>query len=185
MFYSFYLQPKCCRNSFILIPFLSCCNRSAFRVYLVSMSFWFLSYSSFLFSNWVLSTLFIFSLAFLLHLFLFLFHLVPKILGRDLLLMEESCNTLRLMRQVSSIYSSSLPWHLLVCCTLPCHHMHFICMFFKTCIRSGFPGSLRCSFWAQTHSHAPVTPLRPCFVSGRKTFSEWTDICRVALVYHQ
>ena len=30
------------------------------------------------------------------------------------------------MRQVSASYSPSLPCHLLACCTLPCHHLHFI-----------------------------------------------------------
>ena len=30
------------------------------------------------------------------------------------------------MRQVSASYSPSLPCHLLACCILPCHHLHFI-----------------------------------------------------------
>ena len=30
------------------------------------------------------------------------------------------------MRQVSPSYSLSLPCHLLACCILPCHHLHFI-----------------------------------------------------------
>ena len=30
------------------------------------------------------------------------------------------------MRQVSASYSPSLPCHLLVCCILSCHHVHFI-----------------------------------------------------------
>ena len=30
------------------------------------------------------------------------------------------------MRQVSASYSPSLPCRVLACCTLPCHHLHFI-----------------------------------------------------------
>ena len=88
----------------------------------------------------------------------FPFRLVPKISGRDLLLVEECCNAPDLMRQVSASYSPSLPSHVLACCILPCHHLHFIRMFFKTCIRSGSAGSLRCPFRVRTHSHAPVAP---------------------------
>src|SRR4051812_32674545 len=36
------------------------------------------------------------------------------------------CNAPDPMRQVSASYSPSLPCHLLACCTLPCHHLHFI-----------------------------------------------------------
>ena len=43
------------------------------------------------------------------------------------------------MRQVSASYSPLLPCLLLACCILPCHLLHFICMFFKTCIRSFSP----------------------------------------------
>ena len=43
----------------------------------------------------VLSVLFIFSLAFSLHLILFFFHLVPNISGRDLLLVGECCDAPR------------------------------------------------------------------------------------------
>ena len=57
---------------------------------------------------------------------LFLFRLGPKISGRDLLLVEECCNAPDPMRQVSPSYSLSLPCHLLACCILPCHHLHFI-----------------------------------------------------------
>ena len=39
---------------------------------------------------------------------------------------EALCNAPDPMRQVSASYSPSLPCHVLVCCTLPCHHMHFI-----------------------------------------------------------
>ena len=38
----------------------------------------------------------------------------------------RSCNAPDPMRQVSAIYSSLLPCHLLACCILPCHHVHLI-----------------------------------------------------------
>ena len=145
MFYSFNFQPECCLNYSILIPFLSCSDRSGSRIYLFLELFILFIFAVHLFYPSALD-IFIFSHAFLLYLILFLFHLVPKISGRDLLLVEESCNAPNPMRQVSSSYSSLLPCQLLVCCILPCHHLHFICMFFKTCIRSGPPGSLRCLF---------------------------------------
>ena len=142
------------------------------------MSFCFLSYSTFLFPTRVFLTLFILTVLFLFHLIPFSFHPGPKISGRDLLLVEECCNAPDPMRQVSSSYSSFLPCHLLACCILPCHHLHCIIMFSK--LASGpFP---RCPFHDPTLSLAPVAPLRPCFVSGRKAFSEWAEICRVALV---
>ena len=62
----------------------------------------------------------------MLHLIPFLFHLGPKISGRDILLVEESCNAPDPMRQVSASYSLSLPCHLIACCIFPCHHPHFI-----------------------------------------------------------
>ena len=42
------------------------------------------------------------------------------------------------MRQVSSSYSSLLPCHSLACCILPCHHVHFIYMFFQNLHPRGF-----------------------------------------------
>ena len=36
------------------------------------------------------------------------------------------CNAPDSMRQVSASYSPSLPCHLLACCILSCHHVHFI-----------------------------------------------------------
>ena len=78
-----------------------------------------------------------------------------------------------------------LPCHSLACCILPCHPLHFIRMFFKTCIRSGSPGSLRCPFGVQT-SRARPSPLSDLvFVSGLKTFSKWTEVCQAAFVYHR
>ena len=74
------------------------------------------------------------------------------------MLVEECCNAPHPMRQVSSSYSSLLPCHLLACCILPCHHLHFICMFFKTCIRSGSPSSLRCPFCNPALLCSPASP---------------------------
>ena len=50
------------------------------------------------------SSLFFFSLAFLFHLIPLPFCLGPKISGRDLLLVEESCNAPRPMLELPSIY---------------------------------------------------------------------------------
>ena len=76
---------------------------------------------------------------------LYPFHLGPKISGRDLLLVEESCNAPDSLRQVSSSYSSLLPCHLLACCILPCHHVCCISMFSKLAsvrVSSSFPLSV-------------------------------------------
>ena len=145
MFYSFHVQPECFLNPFSLIHFLSRSNRRGFIVYLIPRAFdsRHSRRSSLLLEC---SRFFAASLEFLFHLIPFPFLLGPKMSGRDLLLVEECCNAPDPMRQVSSSYSPSLPCHLLVCCILPCHHLHFIYMFFKTCIRSGSPGSLRCPF---------------------------------------
>ena len=85
---------------------------------ILSISMRFFSYSSFLFSTCVLSALFILSLAFVLHLFLFLFRLIPKVSGRDLLLVEESCNAPRPMLELPSIYFSLLSCVYFVCCII-------------------------------------------------------------------
>ena len=37
-----------------------------------------------------------------------------------------SCNAPVSMRQVSASYSPLLPCHVLACCILPCHHLHFV-----------------------------------------------------------
>ena len=181
MFYSFHVQPECFLNPFSLIHFLSRSNRSAFRVYLIPWAFdsRHSCRSSFLLEC---SRFFASSLQFLLHLIPFPFRLGPKILGRDLLLVEECWNAPDSLRQVSASYSPSLPCHLLAYCILPCHHLHFICMFFKTCIRSGSAGSLRCPFRDRTHSHAPAAPPKYYFISGIKMFSEWVGTwCAVLL----
>ena len=49
------------------------------------------------------------------------------------------CDAPSPMCQVSSHYSPSFPCHPLACCIFPCHHVHFICMLFKTCIRPSLP----------------------------------------------
>ena len=61
-------------------------------------------------------------------------------------------------------------FHVIICVASSC---------FSKLASGPFP---RCPFRIPTLSHAPVAPLRPCFVSGRKTFSEWAEICQVALV---
>ena len=91
----------------------------------------------------------------LFYLFPFLFRLGPKISRRDLLLVEECCNTSDSMRQVSFSYSSSLPCHLLACCILACHHVHFI---LHTCSSHASEHFPRCPFCIPTLPHAPAHP---------------------------
>ena len=125
MFYSFHFQPECCLNPFSLIRFLSRSNQSGFIVYLIPWAFdsRHSRRSSLLLEC---SRFFASSLEFLFQLIPFPFRLGPKISGRDLLLVEECCNAPDPLRQGSASYSPSLPCHLLACCTLPCHHLHFI-----------------------------------------------------------
>ena len=87
----------------------------------------------------MLSSLFSFSLDFLLHLIPFPFRLGPKISGRDLLLVEECCNAPDSMRQVSSSYSSLLPCHLLACCIFAMSSSAFHLHVFKNLHPFGFP----------------------------------------------
>ena len=168
-------------KSFQSYSFLILSKRSGFIVYLILWAFdsRHSRRSSLLLEC---SRFFASSLQFLFHLIPFLFCLVPEISGRDLLLVEESCNSPNPMRQVSSSYSPSLPCHLLACCILPCHHLHFICMFFKTCIRSGSPGSVCCPFWEQPHSHAPTVPPKYYFFKWHKMFLEWDESWRAVLL---
>ena len=106
------------------------------------MSFRFSSFSSFLSYSRVLSILCFFSCVLISYHPFFLFHLVPKISGRDLLLVEKCCNTPDPMRQVSSSYSSLLPCLLLACYILPCHHVHCIAYVFVSSIRAFSPLSI-------------------------------------------
>ena len=67
------------------------------------------------------------------------------------------------MRQVSASYSPSLPCHLLACCTLPCHHMHFISchhvhLFSHTCSSHASEHFPHCPFHNPTLPHAPAHP---------------------------
>ena len=134
-------------------------------------------------STRVLSTWFIFSLAFLLHLFLFLFRLVPKISGWDLLLVERvvtprdrRAGVFHLFAAVAMSFACVLHFAM----SSSAFHPHV----FKTCIPLGSLGSLCCPFWVQSYSLAPAAPLRSCFVSRRKTFSEWAGSWRLVLVHH-
>ena len=143
MFFSFYFQPECCLNPFSIISFLSRSNRSGFLVYLIPGAFdsRHSCRSSLLLEC---SRFYASCLEFLLHLIPFPFRLSPKILGRDLLLVDESpCNTPDSMRQVSASYSLSLPCHLLACCIFSCHHVHFI---LHTCSSHASEHFPRCPF---------------------------------------
>ena len=67
------------------------------------------------------------------------------------MLVEECCNAPVSMRQVSASYSPSLPCHLLACCILPCHHLHFISchhvhLILHTCSSHAFEHFPRCPF---------------------------------------
>ena len=64
--------------------------------------------------------------------------------------------------------------HSIMCIASICFH--------KTCIRSGFPDSLRCPFGVQTHSHAPSAPPKYYFISGIKMFLEWEETCHAVLL---
>ena len=77
------------------------------------------------------------------------------------MLVEECCNAPDSMRQVSSSYSPSLPCHLLVCCILSCHHVHFI---LHTCLSHAFEHFPRCPFCNPTLLRPPA----PSFVSFRE-----------------
>ena len=97
---------------------------------------------------------------------LFPFRLGLKISGRDLLLVEECCNAPDPMSQVSSSYSSLLPCLLLACCTLPCHHLHFISchhvhLILHTCLSHASELFPRCPFC----NPALLCSLAPPFVS--------------------
>ena len=83
------------------------------------------------------------------------------------------------------------PWLGFVCCFAfcSCYASHLIASctlhrrrFYKTCIRSCFPGPLRCPFGVQTHSHAPAAPPKYYFISGIKMFSELFATCHAVLL---
>ena len=77
------------------------------------------------------------------------------------------------MRQVSASYLLSLPCHLLACCILPCHHLHFIPCHHGHHIRirvrlvhpSIFPVArfaIRHSF---VHQRTPLASFRECVLN--------------------
>ena len=76
------------------------------------------------------------------------------------MLVEECCNAPDPMRQVSASYSLSLPCHLLACCILSCHHVHFIAYVFVSCIRAFSPLSV-------LQSGAPMSPGVPFYLFSR------------------
>ena len=147
------------------------------------MSFRFPSFSSLLSTSRVLSIL-CFSLEFLFHPIPFPFRLGPKISGRDLLLVEECCNAPDSMRQVSTSYSPSLPCHVLVCCILPCHHLHFISchhvhFILHTCSSLASEHFPRCPFCNPALRCRPASPSYLFSCAGIKlsrngpSFAKW------------
>ena len=186
MFYSFHVQLEFYLNHFSLIHFLSRSKQSGFIVYLILWAFdsRHSRRSSLLLEC---SRFFASSLEFLFHLIPFPFRLGPKISGRDLLLVEECCNAPDSMRQVSASYSPSLPCHLLACCILSCHHMHFISchhvhFILHTCSFHASELFPRCPFCNPALLCPLAFPFLPLVVSGCYTFSEWTESCQAALV---
>ena len=69
------------------------------------------------------------------------------------------------MCQVSASYSSLLPCHLLACCILPCHHVHFI---FHTCSSHASEPFPRCLFCNPVLLCPPVFPFRLSLCAGIK-----------------
>ena len=66
----------------------------------------------------------------------------------NLKLFQLSCNTCNApdpMRQVSASYLQSLPCHLLACCILSCHHVHFILHACSSHASEHFPRCLFCN----------------------------------------
>ena len=101
------------------------------------------------------SRFFVSAREFLFHLNPFPFRLGPKISGRDLLLVQECCNAPDPMRQVSSS-SPLLPCHLLACCILSCHHVHFILHTCSFLASEHFP---RCPFCNPALLRPPAFPF--------------------------
>ena len=75
----------------------------------------------------------------------------------------QSCNALNSMCQVSASYSPSLPCHLLVCCILSCHHVHFI---LHTCSSHASEHFPRCPFCNPALLFPPAFPFSFPVVSG-------------------
>ena len=127
VFYFSMFQLECCLNLFSLIHFLSRSNRSGFIVYLILWAFDSChSHRSSLLLE--CSRFFASSFEFLLHLIHFPFRLGPKISGRDLLLVEESCNAPDPVTQVSS---SRRRCHV-ICLRVAFYHV-IMCIALHTC----------------------------------------------------
>ena len=99
------------------------------------------------------------------------------------MLVEECSNDPDPMRQVSASYSLPLPCHLLACCILSCHHVHFI---LHTCSSHASEPFPRCPFCDPALLCPPTSPSslfscagvkrswngpslakRPCYSTGR------------------
>ena len=76
---------------------------------------------------------------------------------------DSSCNAPDPLRQVSTSYSLSLPCHLLACCILPCHLLHFISCHHVHCIcirvRLLHPSIFPVVRFAIRHSYVTRRPL--------------------------
>ena len=78
---------------------------------------------------------------------------------------EHTCNAPDPMCQVSASYSPSLPCHLLVCCILSCHHVHFI---LHTCSSHASEHFPRCPFCNPALLCPPALPFCLSLCAGVK-----------------
>ena len=86
---------------------------------------------------------------------------------------KRQCNAPDSMRQVSASYSPSLPCRLLVCCTLPCHHLHFISchhvhFILQTCSSHASDHFSRCPFCNPALLCHPASPSSLFLCAGVK-----------------
>ena len=79
------------------------------------------------------------------------------------------------MRQVSASYSPLLPCHLLVCCILSCHHVHFI---LHTCSSHAFEHFPRCPFCNPALLCSPAFPFRLSLCAGVKRSRNDTSLAK-------
>ena len=92
------------------------------------------------------------------------------------MLVEECCNAPDSMRQVSASYSPSLPYHLLMCCILSCHHVHLI---LHTCSFHASEHFPRCPFCNPALLCPPASPFCLLLCAGVKRswngprFAKW------------
>ena len=86
------------------------------------------------------------------------------------------CNTPGPMRQVSASYSPPFPCHLLACCILSCHHVHFI---LHTCSSHASEPFPRCPFCNPALLCPPASPFCLSLRAGVKRsrngqrFAKW------------